>query len=176
MGRGQKKKLRNAIPLFAAAACAALLAAGLAVQDGQATAKRSLTAVKAEVEETDATAEEMEAMKSDMDVMSETMYGFIDDVNSHNKVDVIPGSGFKWSRSGDTLTGTLTTKKFLMEGVSRVTKVSVKYGSEMADYDMHPTYALNTKKGILTVTVENAPAGFSSLVVEDVTVFTTGTH
>ena len=120
---------------------------------------------------------EFESLRSEFNSLSDTVYNFLDDVNSHNKVDVFDGSLLTWTKSGTTLTGQMQTSKLIMKGVSKVTRIDVDFRSDMTIYDLTPSYDLNSKKGILTITVPNVPDELGeSLSINNVTVFSRGVH
>ena len=120
---------------------------------------------------------EMESLQGEFNSLSDTVYNFLDDINSHNKVDVFDGSLITWTRSGTTVTGEMQSAKLVMRGVSKITKIDVDYGADMTMYDLSPSYDLNTKKGILKITIPNVPTELgTNIAVNNVTIFSRGVH
>ena len=71
----------------------------------------------------------------------------------------------------------MQSAKLVMKGVSKITKIDVDYGADMTMYDLSPSYDLNTKKGILKITIPNVPTELgTNIAVNNVTIFSRGVH
>ena len=90
---------------------------------------------------------------ADIKALQSRLNAFIASANGHYKVDMVPGftiTAAQWKASGSNVTYTFTH-----EYLKNCTAVDVDYASQ---YDISPTYQVNSDAGTLTITIPASQA------------------
>lgn len=90
---------------------------------------------------------------ADIKALQSRLNAFIASANGHYKVDMVPGftiTAAQWKASGSNVTYTFTHKY-----LKNCTVVDVDYASQ---YDISPTYQMNSDAGTLTITIPASQA------------------
>lgn len=90
---------------------------------------------------------------ADIKALQSRLNAFIASANGHYKVDMVPGftiTAAQWKASGSNVTYTFTHKY-----LKNCTVVDVDYASQ---YDISPTYQVNSDAGTLTITIPASQA------------------
>lgn len=90
---------------------------------------------------------------ADIKALQSRLNAFIASANGHYKVDMVPGftiTAAQWKASGSNVTYTFTH-----EYLKNCTVVDVDYASQ---YDISPTYSINSSAGTLTITIPASQA------------------
>lgn len=90
---------------------------------------------------------------ADIKALQSRLNAFIASANGHYKVDMVPGftiTAAQWKASGSNVTHTFTH-----EYLKNCTVVDVDYASQ---YDISPTYQVNSDAGTLTITIPASQA------------------
>lgn len=90
---------------------------------------------------------------ADIKALQSRLNAFIVSANGHYKVDMVPGftiTAAQWKASGSNVTYTFTH-----EHLKNCTVVDVDYASQ---YDISPTYQVNSNAGTLTITIPASQA------------------
>ena len=123
----------------------------------------------------------VKSLNSQILSVSSDVYGLENRVNSHDKVDLVLGSAFTWTRNGTTATGKASTNKLILNGATdRISKIAVNYRSDLADYDLKSSYSVDKENGILTVTLTNVSDASYPLItsggVREMLIYTVSTR
>ncbi len=90
---------------------------------------------------------------ADIKALQSRLNAFIASANGHYKVDMVPGftiTAAQWKASGSNVTYTFTH-----EYLKNCTVVDVDYASQ---YDISPTYSINSSAGTITITIPASQA------------------
>lgn len=97
--------------------------------------------------------DQVNANSADIKALQSRLNAFIASANGHYKVDMVPGftiTAAQWKASGSNATYTFTH-----EYLKNCTVVDVDYASQ---YDISPTYQVNSDAGTLTITIPASQA------------------